>query len=222
MVLLEAAVESLARARRAVDDGAQRLELCACLSMGGLTPSVDLIHAVRAAVDVPLHVLIRPRGGDFVYAARELETMCLAMRAVREAGADAAVVGALDARGSVDRSAIVALRRAAGPLPLVAHRAVDAARDLDEAVEAMASLGISRVLTSGGAPTAEQGLVRLAALVRRVGAHVTILAGGSVRAANVRRVVMETGVSEIHVGFPDEAEDDRVGAVAAELSFGGE
>src|SRR5688572_31534985 len=106
MVLLEAAVESLARARRAVGGGARRLELCASLSLGGLTPNLDLLRAVRAAVDVPLHVLIRPRAGDFVYAPPELEIMCASVRAAREAGADGAVVVALTAEGVVDRSAM--------------------------------------------------------------------------------------------------------------------
>ena len=217
MVLLEAAVESLARARQAVRDGAQRLELCARLDVGGLTPAVDLVRAVRGAVDVPLHVLIRPRPGHFVYADDEVALMVAGVLAARAAGADALVVGALEASGAVDTRVMARLREAAAPAPLVAHRCVDQAREVTEAVAVMDALGIARVLTAGGAANAEEGIGRLADLVRRFPA-VTILAGGSVRASNVARIVAEAGVREVHVGFPEDAEEGRIAAVADALS----
>jgi len=225
--LVEAAVDSVAQARRAVEDGAQRLELCAALAVGGLTPDIALVTAVRTAVAVPVHVLVRPRPGGFVYDAAEVHVMCASIARVREEGADAVVIGALRPDGRVDRVAVEAMVTAAASCPVVAHRAVDAARDLEEAVAAMAAAGATRVLTSGGAATAEQGIERLGQLVRRFGGRetigpearrVTILAGGGVRGRHVRRLVTETGVREVHVGFPEGAEIDRVRAVVAALA----
>ena len=216
-LVVEAAVESVAHARRAEADGADRLELCVSLSLGGLTPSAGLLRSVRAAVDLPIHVLVRPRPGDFIYTPDELAVMCADAREARRCGADALVVGCLTRDGVVDRPAMAALRQAAGTTPLVAHRAVDAAWDLAETIEAMADLGISRVLTSGGAPSAEQGLPLLSTLVGHWGERLTILAGGGVRAGNVRRIVEGSGVREVHVGFPEDAEPDRVMAVVAAL-----
>ena len=219
-VLVEAAVETAAQARRAVDDGAHRIELCTALSQGGLTPATDLIRVVRGAVPVPLHVLVRPRAGGFVYDPGEVHAMGESVRAARGEGADAVVVGALTDAGAVDEPAIAVLTSIAGRLPLVAHRAVDAAQDPARAIGVMAALGFRSVLTSGAAPTAEEGIGMLRRLVHRFEGRMTILAGGSVRASNVRRIVAETGVREIHVGFPEDAEPDRVRAVVAAVERG--
>jgi copper homeostasis protein len=216
--LVEAAVETVAHARLAEEHGAGRIELCESLEVAGVTPRVDLIRDVRAAIEVPLHVLIRPRAGNFIYDATEVGAMCRAAQEARRAGADGLVVGALTRSGAVDRAAIEALREAAGPLPLMAHRAVDAAVDLLEAVETLAALGVERVLTSGGAPTAEEGLPGLRQLVSTLGDRIVILAGGWIRPGNALRIVQATGVREVHVGFPVGAEMDRVRGVVAALS----
>jgi copper homeostasis protein len=217
VILVEAAVETVAQARRAVADGASRLELCAALADGGVTPDVALVRAVRAAVAVPLHVLIRPRPGDFVYSSGEVRAMCESVRALRAAGADAVVVGALTVQGAVDVEALAAMAEAAGSTPLVGHRAVDTARDAEEAIEACVTAGLTRVLTSGGAATAADGAPVLKRLVTRFARRVTILAGGGVRAGNVQRLVAETGVREIHAGFPVNAEVDRIRDIVAAL-----
>jgi copper homeostasis protein len=203
---------------RAAHDGAHRVELSENLAAGGVTPDPALLRAVRVAVDLPIHVLVRSRPGDFVYAEDDVAAMCRDVRAARLAGADAVVVGALTREALVDRAAMERFREAAGPLALVAHRAVDAAADLIEAVDTLAALGITRVLTSGAAPTAEEGIPILRRLVEHVGERVTILAGGSVRASNVRRIVDETGVREVHLAFPAEAEPDRVRGVVEALA----
>jgi copper homeostasis protein len=217
VILIEAAVETVAQARRAVGDGAHRLELCSALSEGGVTPDVAFVRAVRTAVAVPLHVLIRPRSGGFVYDGAEVLAMCESIRALRAAGANAVVVGALTAHGTVDAAAMAAMAKAAGSTPVVGHRAVDAARDVAEAIESGAAAGVTRVLTAGGAATAAEGAGALKRLVTRFAGQVTILAGGGVRAGNVQRLVSETGVREVHVGFPENAEADRVAAVVAVL-----
>ena len=152
-----------------------------------------------------------------MYSAEEIAVMGHDVQEARRAGLDGLVVGCLTREGVVDRAAMESLRAAAGTLPLVAHRAVDAAWDLAEAVDAMASLGIHRILTSGGARTAEQGIPQLNSLAASWGDRLTILAGGGVRASNVRRIVEGTGVREVHLGFPEEAEPDRVRAVLLAL-----
>jgi copper homeostasis protein len=217
-VLIEVAVEDAACACRAAEDGAQRVELSADLSVGGVTPALDLVKEVRASVHVPLHILIRARGGDFVYSGGEVDQMCRDIEAVHGVGVDAVVIGALTADGEIDRSAMQKMKAAAGTLPVISHRAVDAAQDVAAAFEILTSLGIRRALTSGGAPGAEQGIPMLRRLVKDYGDRVTVLAGGLVRPSNVRRIVDETGVSEIHFGYTASAEPGRVRAVVAALS----
>lgn len=203
--LVEVAVESLPSALQAVAAGAGRLELCSGLAEGGVTPSAGLVRAVRRGVERPLHVLLRPRPGDFVYLAAEVEAMLADIRDLKLAGADGVVLGALTPGGDVDRDLVARLVRAARPLAVTFHRAIDEARDPGAAVATLAELGIERVLTSGGAATALAGADTLRQLVRRFGATVTILAGGSVRADHVVRLVEQAGVPEVHLGprLPD-------------------
>jgi copper homeostasis protein len=180
--------------------GADRIELCAALEVGGVTPGAGLLRAVRARVGIPLHVLVRPRAGDFVYGHEELEAMVGEIREARRAGADSIVTGALEASGSIDCGATARLIEAAGPLPVTFHRAFDQVRDQSWALEALVELGVTRILTSGGAETADEGLPMLARLARASAGRIVVLAGGGVRAAGVARLVAETGVSEVHLG----------------------
>ena len=198
--LIEAAVETVACAVAAVRAGAGRLELCADLARGGVTPSSGMIRAARAAVDVPLMVLIRPRPGDFVYATVERQVMREDIREARRAGANGVVVGALTVGGLVDQATMGELIDAADGLEVVMHRAVDQARDILAACEALLALGVQRVLTSGGAPSALQGGEAIAALVERFGGRVDIMAGGQIRADNVRQILRLTGVDAVHLG----------------------
>jgi len=218
MILVEAAVETLDGACTAVAEGAGRLELCADLARGGVTPSAGLLRAVRAAVDQPLFVMIRPRPGDFVYHSGELDIMLADIAEARRAGADGVVFGALTPAGEVDRGATERLIAAARPLPVTFHRAVDQARDLTGALTVLAALGVERVLTSGGAATAEQGLPVLVSLAAAIGRRVRILPGGGIRAGNAGRIARELGATELHVGVPLDAEAGRVAAIAAALS----
>jgi copper homeostasis protein len=196
--LLEVTVESVAGARAALAGGAGRLELCSGLAQGGLTPSAGLIAEVGEAVSLPLFVLIRPRPGDFLYDAGDLSVMQRDIAESARHGADGVVIGALDRSGSVDRGVARALVEAARPMAVTFHRAVDLARDLDEALDVLLELGIERVLSSGQARSAEEGIPVLARMVQRDPARLTVIAAGGVRPANVRRIVAETGVREIH------------------------
>jgi copper homeostasis protein len=194
---LEGFVTSLETARAAEAAGADRLELCGP-GEGGVTPSPDLLAAVLAAVRVPVHVMIRPRAGDFTYVPDELAAMHEAIDRAKAAGAAGVVFGVLRANHALDVDAMRALVARARPLRVGCHRAFDRTPDPDAALEALLELGVDLVLTSGHASTALEGAAVLARHVRRAGDWITILAGGAVRAENVRAVVAATGVREVH------------------------
>ena len=198
-IQIEACVDTVESATQAQAGGAARVELCAALGEGGTTPSLGTIAVARERLKIGLFVLIRPRGGDFRYTPDEYETMTRDVAAAKSAGADGLVFGALTADGEVDRAGMSRLLDAARPLPVTFHRAFDAARNLDEALEVLLGLGVDRVLTSGGEATAGAGIPTLARLVRQAGAGLTILAGGGVDESNALRIVRETGVRELHL-----------------------
>lgn len=216
-MLVEAAVETIDAARRAVAEGAGRLELCADLPRDGVTPSAGFIRTVRAVLDVPLHVLVRPRPGSFEYSPDELRLMLADIAECRRAGVDGVVVGALTPEGTIDREHTARLLAAARPLAVTFHRAIDLVPDPAAAVTTLVELGVERVLTSGGGRTAVDGCRDLARLQRAFGGVITLMAGGGVRAGNVRAIVGTSGVREVHVGVPADAEAGRVGAVVEAL-----
>jgi copper homeostasis protein len=197
-ILIEAAVESLDDAMAAVAGGADRLELCANLDAGGTTPRLDLIEAVVARAGVPVVVMIRPRGGRFVFTSAETDQMQREVEAALAAGGAGVVLGVLDVSGRVDVSRTGALVAAAGGRPVTFHRAIDGTPDMLAALDAVTSLGISRVLSSGGAQAASEGTALLGTMVARAGTALTIVAGGGVRDHNVRGIVARSGVREVH------------------------
>jgi copper homeostasis protein len=197
-VIVEAAVESLDDALAAVAGGADRLELCANLDAGGTTPSAALITAVREKVELPLVVMIRPREGDFVYSDDELSRMYEDVALARSLGASGVVLGVLDTFDRLDLERTAALVEAAAGIPVTFHRAIDQVARRVVSIDALAALGIARVLSSGGAETASDGVDELRAMVQRAGDRLDIVAGGRVRADNARAIVERTGVSELH------------------------
>jgi copper homeostasis protein len=197
-VLVESCVTSLAEAEASVDAGAGRVELCAELDEGGLTPPADLVREVALTVPVPVFAMVRPRPGDFVYARAEIDCMLRQVEAARSAGASGIVTGALRPDGSVDAAALRRLVDAAGPLPVTFHRAFDAARDPGGALEILVDVGVARVLTSGGGSAAIDGADALAGLVRRARSRIVIMPGGRVRGAHVVELVRRTGAAEVH------------------------
>ena len=208
-ILVEACVDSLGSAREAAAGGADRLELCQNLTEGGTTPSWGLVAEVREQVALPLHVLIRPRGGDFLYTGDEIAVMLRDIAAARSLGVDGVVLGVLDAEGRIDTATLQRLLDIARPAAVTFHRAFDLGRDAAEALDTLSALAIDRVLTSGQAATAEAGIPRLAALVARAAGKIGVLAGGGIRAHNAARIVRESGVREIHVS----ANRDRASAM---------
>src|SRR5262249_10015806 len=197
-MLLECCVDSVDSALSAARGGAGRIELCTNLDVDGTTPDADLIARCAELVSIPVAVMIRPRPGSFVYDAGEARMIERSIHEAEAAGARGIVVGALTGDGDVDREQMRRFCDAAHPLPVTFHRAIDAARDLDEALDVLVAIGVARVLTSGGAPTALEGADTIARLVARAGSALTIIAGGSVRADNVGEIVRRTGVREIH------------------------
>jgi len=216
-VLVEAAVESLDDALAACDGGADRLELCADLRVGGTTPSEQLIEQVIDRVDVPVFVMIRPRGGSFLYTAHELDTMRRGIELARELQADGVVLGVLDARNEVDVYRCRDLIDIADEMPVTFHRAFDRVVHQQRALESLIELGVERVLTSGGADTAQGGIDVLRDLLDEANGQITILAGGGVRDNNVAEIVRETGVAEVHLRCEGDAE--RVRRVKNALEF---
>jgi copper homeostasis protein len=198
-ILVEACVDSLASAAAAVAGGAERLELCGGLVEGGLTPSAGMVAMVRERVDATLHMLIRPRAGDFLYSEDEVLVMLADIDLAMRLGADGVVIGALRSDGTVDAECTERMVGAARPMAVTFHRAFDLARDPAEALDALMVLGVERVLTSGQAAIAEAGIPVIKAMVERSAGRIAIVAGGGVHEGNAARIVAETGVGEIHV-----------------------
>lgn len=196
--LLEICAASLASAVAAEAGGAQRIELCQSLEVGGITPSHGLIRQVLATVQLPVHVLIRPRAGGFVYDAGELAAMQADVAHCRELGCAGVVLGVLTPAGAVDVPRCRELLAAAGSMAVTFHRAFDVCADPAEALEALVQLGCQRVLTSGGQPTAWAGRAQLAALVQQAAGRIGIMAGAGIAPANIAELVAATGAPEYH------------------------
>lgn len=206
-IAVEIAVQDVAGVRIALAEGADRVELCSALGMGGLTPSAALIRSAVAIAQEEgrpgyVQVLVRPRGGGFVYDADEVALTAADIGFARASGAGGVVVGALDERSAVDADAVRRFVDAAEGLPVTFHRALDVAADPLEALETLAALGVDRVLTSGGAARSGEGLDALAALVHRSAGRVEIMAGGGVRVDDIPSLVA-AGVDAVHLSARD-------------------
>jgi copper homeostasis protein len=195
---IEVCVEGIDGAVQAERGGADRIELCASLLEGGLTPSLGVVRATLRAVTVPVHAMIRPRGGDFLYSPLEYQTMLEDVVLMRDAGVAGVVFGCLMPDGRIDRLRTTELAAAARPARVTFHRAFDMAADLDEALEDLIACGIERVLTSGGAPDAVTGITMLRRLVTRAAGRIAILGCGGLRADSIGQVRHATGLSEMH------------------------
>ena len=204
-MIVEICVDSLDSAIAADRGGADRVELCAQLDVGGITPSAPLVREVRAAIKCKLHVLIRVRAGDFAYTGAEVATMLRQIEVMKSHGVDGVAIGVLDRNRRIDIADTHELVRRARPLTATFHRAFDQAPNSERALNDVIVAGCERVLTTGGAKldgteysSAIEGADRLRALVKAGDGRITILAGGGIRAGNVGEVVARTGVTEVH------------------------
>lgn len=198
MAILEVCCGNLASVEAAVWGGAERIELCSVLSLDGLTPSIGLLQHVRERFpDLKIHVLIRPREGDFVYTTHEVDIMERDIRAALP-WCDAIVVGALTAEGYIDLPAMRRLIDAANGKPVTFHRAFDVCRDPVAALEQIIDLGCKRILTSGQQPKALQGFNMLCRLNEQADGRIIIMPGGGVTPDNARTILDRTGCHEIH------------------------
>ena len=200
---VEIAVQDAAGVRIALAAGAARVELCQALGLGGLTPSAGMIEAAvelahTASVDGFVHVLVRPRGGGFVYDADELDTITRDIRMTRSLGADGVVVGALTDAGTLDLDAVAAFVDAADGLDVTVHRAVDAALDPIGAVAALVGVGVKRVLTSGGAVDCRAGRQTLTRMASDLRGSLELMAGGGVGADDIVALAA-AGVDAVHL-----------------------
>ena len=199
--LLEVATSSIERSLAAERAGADRLELCVELEKGGITPSLDLIRQVRAAVQIPIHVLVRPRAGNFVYTSAEFARMKQEIAAIAEAKVQGIVTGVLLPDGSVDKQRTRELVALASQMQVTFHRAFDKTKDLTVALEDIALTGAVRILTSGGAADVPAGASVLRSLIQQAGNRITILPGGGLHAGNIAEVARSTGAREMHTGL---------------------
>lgn len=198
--ILEVCCASAEFAVAAARAGADRVELCADLVEGGTTPSAGAVELAVARTDVPVMVMIRPRGGDFLYSDLELDVMLRDVEAVGDLGAHGVVVGCLEPNGRIDRRRMRRLAAAARPMSVTFHRAFDLSRDLDESLDTLAELGVDRVLTSVGRASVLHDLDRLARLSERAHESVIVMPGGGIRLHDIERVVAVPGVTEVHIG----------------------
>lgn len=198
-MIIEIAVFSLEAAIAAYQAGAHRIELCTAPAEGGLTPSAATMRLVKKYVKIPIHVMIRPREGDFCYSEREFEAMLLDIAAAKMVGMEGIVIGILNPDGTVDEKRTAILVDAAAPMNVTFHRAYDMVSDQEAALEAIIYAGCARILTSGGQQTAPQGIDNLADLVKKAGNRISIMPGSGVNISNVKQITEVTGAKEIHL-----------------------
>lgn len=196
---LEACVDSVESALAAVRGGADRLELCGNLIIGGTTPDIHLFQEIRRYTDIPIHVLIRPRFGDFLYTEHEFRIMEEDIRSFKELGAQGAVIGILKENGDLDADRMKILMEEAEGMKVTLHRAFDVCRDPFAALEQAKDLGVDIVLTSGQKNSCLEGKEMIRQLVRMEEGRITIQAGGGVNADVIRVLQPCTGVHAFHM-----------------------
>ena len=194
---LEVCCGDMQSVRAAKEGGAHRIELCRALEVDGLTPSAEMMEEA-VGLGIPVQVLIRPREGDFIYNEKEVQNMLESIRLAKKLGANGVVIGALRPDGSVDEETISRLVSESEGLSITFHRAFDVCSQPLEALEKIISLGCHRLLTSGQAPTAEQGIPLIKKLVEQSSGRLIIMPGAGVNAKNALKILSETGAHEIH------------------------
>lgn len=195
---IEICVEGIDGLVAAQAGGADRVELCASLLEGGLTPSLGVVREALRVATIPFHVIIRPRGGDFLYSELEFAAMLEDIKALREMNVPGVVIGCLTAGGKIDEARTKALVDAARPMKVTCHRAFDMTDDYREALEALIRAGVDRVLTSGQRDTAQEGIDILKDTAALAGGRIVVMACGGLDESNIAHIRTAAGVDEMH------------------------
>lgn len=219
-VRVEVCVGAVADVLAAAAAGADRVELCGGLELGGLTPSAGLVETALAASRLPVIAMLRPRAGGFCYDRHEFAAMLRDAQRFVELGASGIAFGVLDRHGRVDAARCRELVQAAGGREAVFHRAFDFVVEPQAGLETLIDAGCTRVLTSGGRTTAREGAAALAAMVRHAGGRLAVMPGGGINAANVAELAATTGCVEVHIGAATPADDGSTGGASIELYDG--
>ncbi len=210
MYKVEICANSVASCIEAQKGGADRVELCAGIPEGGTTPSYGMIRKARESISIGMNVIIRPRGGDFLYTSDELEEMMQDIRIAKELGADGLVFGCLLPDGMVDKESMSRLMEAAGDTPVTFHRAFDHTSDPMLALEDIIDLGCRRILTSGCMPTAKEGIHMLSQLVKEAGDRIIIMPGCGINEGNIEEIARLSGAKEFHFSAREPVESGMI------------
>lgn len=208
--MLEICCANIASALNAQAAGADRIELCDNLWEGGTTPSLGMLKVLRQELKIQIFVLIRPRGGDFLYSDAEFKVMLQDIYLAKELGADGIVSGILKADGTVDCDRTTALIEAASPLPFTFHRAFDCCLNLNEALEDIIFCGAKRILTSGGKNSVAEGIELLQELNKQAAGRIIILPGAGINSQNIQSIKEKTGCSEFHLSAKKLSKSDML------------
>ncbi|RDC64793.1 copper homeostasis protein CutC [Adhaeribacter pallidiroseus] len=198
-LLLEICTDSVASCQEAEKGGAARVELCANLFEGGTTPTAGCLKIARQQVSIPIHVLLRPRGGDFCYSAEEFAVMQHDLDVIKSLGADGVVLGVLQPDGNIDLERTATLIEQARPLQITFHRAFDMVADPFRALEQLIELGVERILTSGQEKSALEGSELIAQLIQKAAGRIITMPGGGITDRNIARLKRETNAQEFHL-----------------------
>ena len=201
MIRLEICANGIQSLRNAMDGCAQCVELCEALEVGGLTPSFSTLAKAVELSFIPVRVLIRPRPGDYTYNAEEIDLMVTDILLCKKLGFEGVVIGALNHEGLLDVETLKTLMQAGEGLKFTFHRAIDACEKPFDAMEQLIELGFDKVLTSGGKPTAEEGIPMIAEMQLRYGDRIAIMPGGGVNLGNVMDILNQTSVTNVHASL---------------------
>ena len=197
--ILECATDSVESALAAAKGGADRLELCANLIIGGTTPTLALYDEVRSHSDIPLFILIRPRFGDFLYSDYEANVICREIEMFQKAGAEGVVIGSLNKDGSLNAEHMKRFIDSAKDMSITLHRAFDMCVDPFATLQEAKELGVNTILTSGQAPSSLEGIELYEKLIEKANGEISILAGGGIKASTIEKLLEQTSLTAFHM-----------------------